>query len=57
MAAFIAAHGKGFASPPELSLATAIGVTVVLVATGVVAGVAPALRASRVDPAESLRSA
>jgi putative ABC transport system permease protein len=48
--------GSGFTSPPELSAATLFGVAFVLVATGVAAGVIPALRAARVDPSESLRA-
>lgn len=57
MAVWIRRSGADFTSPPELSLATTLGVAAVLVAVGVVAGVLPALRAARVDPAESLRSA
>lgn len=47
---------SGFMSPPVLEPVGAIAVAAVLVVTGVVAGLLPALRASRVAPAESLRS-
>ena len=57
MASVIRHIGSDFTSPPELSLATTIAVAGVLVTVGVAAGVLPALRAARVDPAESLRSA
>jgi putative ABC transport system permease protein len=56
MAAAIRRSGTSLTSPPELSLATAALVAVVLIATGVAAGLVPALRAARVDPAESLRA-
>jgi putative ABC transport system permease protein len=56
MASWIRRSGSAFTSPPELSITTAIAVAGVLVAVGVAAGVLPALRAARVDPAESLRS-
>jgi putative ABC transport system permease protein len=55
MAWLIRNYGAAMASPPELSMATAIGVAVVLIVTGVFAGVVPALRAARVEPAEALR--
>lgn len=57
MAGVIRRSGSDFASPPELSITTAIAVAGVLVAVGVAAGVLPALRAARVEPAEALRSA
>ncbi len=57
MASWIRRSGSEFTSPPELSLATTIAVAGVLVAVGVAAGVLPALRAARVEPAEALRSA
>lgn len=47
---------SGFMSPPVLEPVGAIAVAVVLVVTGVTAGLLPALRASSVAPAESLRS-
>lgn len=56
MARWIRRSGSDFTSPPELSLATTVGVAAVLVTVGIVAGVLPALRAARVDPADSLRS-
>jgi putative ABC transport system permease protein len=54
--AAVVRRGSDFTSPPELSTATLLGVALVLVATGVAAGVVPALRAARVDPSESLRA-
>lgn len=48
---------SGFMSPPVLDLRNAIAVAAVLVVTGIVAGLLPALRASRIVPAESLRAA
>jgi putative ABC transport system permease protein len=56
MAVAVRSGGSTFTSPPELSTATLLGVALVLVATGVLAGVLPALRAARVDPSESLRA-
>jgi len=41
---------------PTLEPSTAVGVALVLVAVGVAAGVLPARRAARIDPAISLRS-
>jgi len=48
---------SGFMSRPVLEPAGAVAVTVVLVVVGIAAGLLPALRAARVEPAESLRSA
>jgi len=48
---------SGFMSRPVLEPAGAVAVTVVLVVFGIAAGLLPALRAARVEPAESLRSA
>jgi ABC-type antimicrobial peptide transport system permease subunit len=56
MAVAVRSGGSTFTSPPELSTATLLGVAFVLVATGILAGVLPALRAARVDPSESLRA-
>lgn len=47
---------SGFMSAPVLEPVGAIAVAAVLVATGIVAGLLPALRASHVAPAESLRA-
>ena len=55
MAALIRSRGSTFTSPPELDAATTLAVAALLVAVGIAAGVLPALRAARVDPAESLR--
>lgn len=44
-----------FASTPVLDLLTVVTLTAALIAVGIVAGVAPALRASQVPPAEALR--
>ena len=48
---------SGFMSPPVLEAEGTIAVAGVLVIVGIAAGVLPALRAARVEPAESLRSA
>jgi len=48
---------SGLMSPPVLEPMGAIAVTVVLVVVGIAAGLLPALRVARVEPAESLRSA
>jgi putative ABC transport system permease protein len=48
---------SGFMSPPVLDPLATLAVAVVLIAAGVAAGLLPALRAARVEPAESLRSA
>jgi putative ABC transport system permease protein len=56
MAALVRAQGSGFTSPPELSVAGILGVTAALVVVGIGAGLLPALRAARVEPAESLRA-
>ena len=46
-----------FASTPVLDLKTVVTLTAALVMVGIVAGVAPALRAAQVPPAEALRGA
>ena len=46
---------SGFMSPPVLEWKGTVAVAFVLVVTGVAAGMLPALRAARVEPAESLR--
>ncbi len=56
MASWIRRSGSTFSSPPEISAATVVGVAAVLAAVGILAGMLPALRAARVDPAESLRA-
>jgi putative ABC transport system permease protein len=56
MAALVRAQGSGFTSPPELSAAGIVGVAAALVVVGIAAGLLPALRAARVEPAESLRA-
>jgi ABC-type antimicrobial peptide transport system permease subunit len=48
---------SGFMSPPVLEMKGALAVAVVLVISGIAAGLLPALRAARVEPAESLRAA
>jgi putative ABC transport system permease protein len=57
MAELIRARGSSFTSPPELSALGVAGVAATLVVVGVLAGVLPALRAARVEPAEALRAA
>lgn len=56
MAQLIRAHGSSFTSPPELGAAGIVGVAATLAVVGVLAGLLPALRAARVEPAESLRA-
>ena len=46
-----------FASVPVVDPTTVVAITAGLVLVGVVAGVAPALRASQVPPADALRAA
>jgi putative ABC transport system permease protein len=48
---------SGFMSPPVLEASGTIAVAAVLALSGIAAGVLPALRAARVEPAESLRAA
>jgi putative ABC transport system permease protein len=48
--------GSATSSPPLLDPVTVISLVASLVVVGLVAGVAPALRASRVPPAEALRA-
>jgi putative ABC transport system permease protein len=48
--------GTPSASPPVLDPTTVIAVVTSLVAVGMVAGIAPAVRAARVPPAEALRA-
>jgi putative ABC transport system permease protein len=48
---------SGFMSPPVLEPKGAVAVAVVLVISGIAAGMLPALRAARIEPAESLRAA
>ncbi|MCX5738841.1 MAG: ABC transporter permease, partial [Proteobacteria bacterium] len=48
---------SGFMSPPVLEASGTIAVAMVLVISGIAAGLLPALRAARVEPAESLRAA
>ena len=48
--------GSASSSPPLLDPVTVIAVAASLVAVGLVAGVAPAMRAARVPPAEALRA-
>ncbi len=55
MAAWIESVGAA-ASPPVLEARSVLGVAATLVGVGVAAGLVPALRAARVDPAESLRA-
>jgi len=47
--------GTPVTSPPELFAGTLVWITLVMVTTGVVAGVVPALRAMQVEPAIALR--
>jgi putative ABC transport system permease protein len=47
---------SGFMSKPVIEPAIAAGVAIVLVFVGVAAGLLPALRAARVEPAEALRA-
>jgi putative ABC transport system permease protein len=56
MAALVRARGSSFTSPPELSLLGIVGIAAILALVGVAAGLLPALRAARVEPAESLRA-
>ena len=48
--------GTPAASPPVLDPITVIAVVASLVAVGMVSGIAPAIRAARVPPAEALRA-
>ena len=48
--------GTPAASPPVLDPITVVAVVASLVAVGMVAGIAPAVRAARVPPAEALRA-
>jgi putative ABC transport system permease protein len=55
MAALIP-DGSSFQSPPLLDPATAIVLTLALVAVGIISGLIPAIRASQVPPVEALRA-
>jgi putative ABC transport system permease protein len=48
--------GTPTASPPVLDPVTVIAVSTSLIAVGILAGLAPAIRAARVPPAEALRA-
>ncbi len=52
----ISPPGSATASPPVLDPVTVASLVASLIAVGLVAGVAPALRAARVPPAEALRA-
>lgn len=52
----ISPPGSATASPPVLDPVTVTAVVASLIAVGLVAGVAPALRAARVPPADALRA-
>ncbi len=54
--AHVVPQDSPFASVPVIDPVTVVAITVGLVLVGMVAGVAPALRASRVPPAEALRA-
>lgn len=56
MAALIRSQGSSFTSPPELGTAAVLGIAAALGLVGIAAGLLPALRAARVEPAESLRA-
>ena len=49
-------EGSSFQSPPVLDPATAIVLTLALVAVGIISGLIPAIRASQVPPVEALRA-
>jgi ABC-type antimicrobial peptide transport system permease subunit len=48
--------GNMLQGPPILRARTVLFVAVTLIGTGVAAGILPAIRATRIDPAVSLRS-
>ena len=48
--------GGPLGAPPEISVANAVGITLALILVGLFAGVVPAVRASRIPPAEALRA-
>ncbi|MEM9173890.1 MAG: ABC transporter permease [Myxococcota bacterium] len=53
---FMLPEGSAYVSPPLLDPATAIVLTGALAGVGIVAGLVPAIRASRIPPAEALRA-
>jgi ABC-type antimicrobial peptide transport system permease subunit len=48
--------GTPASSPPLLDPVTVIAIALSLVAVGLLAGIAPAVRAARIPPAEALRA-
>ena len=57
LVARLVSRDSPFASAPVIDPVTVVAITVGLVLVGMVAGVAPALRASQVPPADALRAA
>jgi putative ABC transport system permease protein len=54
---FVIPEGTPYQSPPVFDPVTTTTLTLALIGVGIVSGLVPAVRASRISPAEALRAA